>query len=104
MPGKPRSTSSPSVDSEHRKPSMKLSKQIVSGLMVVCLTACGTLSAPPPVVQINKPDPAWTQPVPEPIPEGRDNAALAQWVKALREALALANENLAAVRRWAETQ
>lgn len=70
--------------------------------MLLSLTACGTLSEPLPTLDRSKPDPAWTQEVPEPQPQGRDNAALAQWVKDLRAALAQANANLAAIRKWAE--
>lgn len=80
---------------------MTLSKRIGIGLIALCLTACGTLSQAPTVQQA-KPDPAWTEPVPEPQPSGRDNAALASWVLALRAALAEANANLAAIRRWSE--
>lgn len=79
---------------------MKPYKQILSGLVLACLTAC---SAPSPLHSIQaKPDPAWTEQVPEPQLLGNDNAALAAWVKALRQALAEANANLAAVKRWAE--
>lgn len=80
---------------------MTLSKRIGIGLLLLSLTACGTLSPPPPVQQA-KPDPAWTEAVPEPQPPGRDNAALAAWAKALREALAEANANLTTIRRWAD--
>lgn len=80
---------------------MKPYKQVLIGLALASLTACGTLS-PAPQVQQAKPDPAWTEPVPEPQPLGRDNAALAAWVNALRDALAEANANLAAIKRWSE--
>lgn len=49
-----------------------------------------------------RPDPAWTQSVPEPQLAGNTNGDLAAWAKALRGALAEANANLDAVRRWAE--
>lgn len=82
---------------------MKHSNKIALGLMLLFLTACGTpLQAPPPLTLKQRPDPAWTQPIPEPKPLGRDNAALAAWAKAMREALATANANLAAIHEWAE--
>lgn len=80
---------------------MKPYKRILIGLVLASLTACGTLSQPPS--RPAKPDPAWTEQVPEPAPPiGRDNAALAAWTKALRQALAEANANIAAVKRWSE--
>lgn len=80
---------------------MKLSKRILIGLVLLSLTACSTLSRPLSAAPA-KPDPAWTEPVPEPQLQGRDNAALAAWAKALREALAEANANLTTIRLWAE--
>ena len=84
---------------------MQPSKKIVLGLMLLFLTACGTPSlAPDPQIIRLTPDPAWTQAVPVPIPQGRDNGALAAWAKALRESLEAANTNLTAIRLWAEEQ
>jgi hypothetical protein len=80
---------------------MKPYKLTLIGLATACLMACGTPSLAPQLQQA-KPDPAWTEPVAEPQPQGRDNAALAAWVQALRSALAEANANLAAIRRWSE--
>lgn len=79
---------------------MRLSKQIAIGLMLLFLAACSTPS-PAPTVQQAKPDPAWTEPVLVPQLQGRDNAALASWAKALRDALDEANANLSAIKAWA---
>jgi hypothetical protein len=37
---------------------------------------------------------------PEPLPQGRDNLALARYAKALRMALIEANQDKAALREW----
>lgn len=80
---------------------MRHYKHILIGLALLFLTACGSLS-PLPLEQA-KPDPAWTEPTPEPAPPGaRDNGALASWIAAWRDALAAANADKAAIRRWSE--
>lgn len=82
---------------------MKPSRLALIGLLLLSLTACGTPSAlPAPAVMQRSPDPAWTEQVPEPEPIGRTNADLAAWALALKAALAKANEQLAAIARWAE--
>ena len=82
---------------------MNRSKQILIGLALLFLTACGTPSAfVPPTVEPRRPDPSWTATVTEPQPLGRTNADLADWALALKAALAKANEQLDAIARWAE--
>ncbi len=80
---------------------MKHLKQTALGLMLLCLVACST---PSPQTILQRPNPEWTEAVPEPLLQGKTNGDLAAWAKALREALAQANASLAAVRRWAEGQ
>lgn len=79
---------------------MKPSNKPLIGLLLLFQAACTTLSPEPQVLQ-SRPDPAWTAEVPEPQLLGRTNADLASWAKALREALAIANAQLRAIREWA---
>ena len=71
-----------------------LSKTILIGLLSLFLTACGALSAPPPVIQTIKlsPPAEWLAdcPVP-PRPLEQTNEALARWLNQYEAALASCN-------------
>lgn len=43
-----------------------------------------------------------TEPVPEPLPDGKDNSALARLLGAHRSALELANTRLLHIREWSD--
>ena len=73
-----------------------LSKTILSGLLLLSLTACGTHSA-----FRDLPDPALLADCPIPVPTGRDNAALGSWVGAMKGSLEACNADKATLREWA---
>lgn len=78
-----------------------LSKTILGGLLLLSLMGCGTPSTrplPPP-----REAPAHlTQAIPEPVPVGRDNAALATLLGDFKAALKLANSRLLDIREWSD--
>ena len=77
-----------------------LSKAILSGLTLLSLTACGTVSSvPEPVLRAAPTEYLEPTPVPD-VPEERTNGALARYIRALQEALKAANDDKAAVLQW----
>lgn len=80
-----------------------LSKTILSGLLVVSLTACGTLSTPAPQIVRNLPPAELLAdcPVP-PRPNDRTNGALGSWLLAYHNALQACNADKATLREWAK--
>lgn len=80
-----------------------LSKTILTGLLAVSLTACGTLSAPPPQIVRNLPPAELLADCPTPPrPNDRTNAALAGWLRAYDDALSACNADKATLREWAK--
>lgn len=76
-----------------------LSKKILTGLIALSLTACGTLSASRPAVPR-----AWTEEVAEPVPQGRLTGHLVLWAEDLRTALRVANGRLKTIREWSDAE
>lgn len=79
-----------------------LSKTILSGLLLLSLMGCGKLSTLPQAPERIQVPVHMTEPVPEPMPEGRDNTALANLLGAHRAALKLANTRLLHIREWSD--
>lgn len=78
-------------------------KTILTGLLAVSLTACGTLSAPPPQIVRNLPPAELLADCPVPVkPSDRSNAALAQWLRAYDSSLESCNADKASLREWAK--
>lgn len=77
-------------------------KTILTGLLALSLTACGTLSPQPQTVR-NLPPPELLAECPVPArPSDRTNAALAGWLRAYDESLASCNADKATLREWAK--
>lgn len=78
---------------------MMLLKLTLTGLMLLSLQACGTLSPPAPeVVQLPAPSPALLAGCPVPERDGSDNGALARLAQALRNSLDACNADKASLR------
>ncbi len=82
---------------------MQRFKLILSGLLLVSLTACGTLSAPlvPPPVKLLPPA-SLLQEAPEPEFLGVTNLDLAEWALALRGVVRSLNADKRALKEWAD--
>lgn len=79
-----------------------LSKTALSGLLLLSLMGCGKLSTLPPAPERERVPVHMTEPVPEPLPDGKDNSALARLLGAHRSALELANTRLLHIREWSD--
>lgn len=77
----------------------KLWLSILTGLMLLSLTACGTPSGIQQAAR-ERLNPAWTQDCPVADPDGRDNKALARWAQALKGSLLQCNLDKASIREW----
>ena len=66
------------------------------------MSACG--GKPCPAARPMMPPAVYLQDVPEPVLKGKTNGDLAAWALELRQALALANSDKAALREWAAGQ
>lgn len=81
---------------------MNKSKLLLTGVLLLSLTACATRSKPPVIVQRAKPPATLLADCPVPALDPSTNAELADGALALLGALAACNDDKAALREWAK--